>query len=78
MGGTPVRPILGIGALSFRDHLSPFGVNELVRQYAGYFIAAVQSGIRYDIGVEAVKEIVEALREGPGKRPSNAAVDSFP
>ncbi len=76
--GTPIHPILGIGALPFRGHLSPSGVKELVRQYAGYSTATIQSGIRYDIGAGAVKEVVEVLREGLGGRPASDAVDSFP
>lgn len=75
--GTPIHPILGVGALPFRGHLSPSGVKELIRQYAGYSTATIQSGIRYDMGVEAVKEVVHTLREGLGREPKASAAGAF-
>lgn len=68
--GTPIYPIVGVGALPFRGHLSPSGVREFVKQYAGYSTVTVQSGLRYDMGREAVREVIEYLKRGLGRAPS--------
>ncbi len=61
---TRVYPIMGVGALPFRGHLSPWAVEVFKRQYRGYSTATIQSGLRYDQGPEAVAAVVEALRSG--------------
>ncbi len=76
--GINIYPILGVGALPFRGHLSPSGVMEFVRQYSGYSTVTIQSGIRYDMGADDVREVVEVLRDGLGLRPVLDDLDSFP
>ena len=66
---TRVYPILGVGALPFRGHLSPWSVGAFVEQYRGYATATIQSGLRFDQGPEAVRKVVDALRSGLHSRP---------
>ena len=61
---TRVYPILGVGALPFRGHLSPWAVKVFRTQYRGYSTVTIQSGLRYDQGPEAVRKVVNALQEG--------------
>ena len=66
---TRVYPILGVGALPFRGHLSPHAVRAFTTQYPGYRTATIQSGLRYDQGPRAVEAVVKALQDGLAKPP---------
>ena len=70
---TRVYPILGVGALPFRGHLSPWAVEAWRDQYSGYSTATIQSGLRYDQGPRAVARVVAALREGLYRGPRRLA-----
>ncbi len=61
---TRVYPILGVGALPFRGHLSPDAVGAFRAQYRGYRTVTIQSGLRYDHPPEDVKYVVASLKEG--------------
>jgi len=76
--GTPIYPIIGVGALPFRGHLSPSGVDLFIKQYAGYATATIQSGLRFDMGHEAVQKVVSVLRAGLGGRPPHGLLSEFP
>ncbi len=67
--GARVYPILGVGALPFRGHLSPWAVDVWRRQYRGYSTVTIQSGLRYDQGPGAVERVVEGLLEGLHEEP---------
>lgn len=66
--GTPIYPILGVGALPFRGHLSPSGVEAFVKQYAGYATVTIQSGLRYDMGHGAVEKVIRVLKDWLGSQ----------
>jgi phosphoenolpyruvate carboxylase len=61
--GINVYPIIGVGKLPFRGHLSPENVGRFVKEYVGYHTVTIQSGLRYDIGIEGTKRVIECLRE---------------
>ena len=66
---TRVYPIIGVGALPFRGHLSPWAMERWVEQYRGYATVTIQSGLRYDQGPAAVEAVVDRLLEGLHQRP---------
>lgn len=66
---TRAYPIIGVGALPFRGHLAPWSVEKFVEQYPGYYTVTIQSGIRFDLGREAVERTVSVLREGLYSKP---------
>lgn len=66
---TRVHPIMGVGALPFRGHLSPWSVREFVKQYAGYSTVTIQSGLRYDQGPKAVEKVVDELHRNLHAQP---------
>ncbi|HIQ23955.1 MAG TPA: phosphoenolpyruvate carboxylase [Pyrodictium delaneyi] len=66
---TRVHPIMGVGALPFRGHLSPWSVEVFVKQYSGYSTVTIQSGIRYDQGPRAVEKVVSTLLENLHEKP---------
>jgi len=72
---TRVHPIIGVGALPFRGHLSPWSVDIFVKQYRGYSTATIQSGIRYDQGPRAVEKVVNVLLENLHERPRILSAD---
>ena len=67
--GVTVHPILGVGALPFRGHLAPHSVHSWCRQYSGYATATIQSGLRFDMGRDATRRVVEVLREHLHSKP---------
>jgi phosphoenolpyruvate carboxylase len=67
--GIDVMPIFGGGVLPFRGHVSLDNFERLVWEFAGVRTITVQSGLRYDCGSEAARQIAirgrEELSGGP-------------
>jgi phosphoenolpyruvate carboxylase len=61
--GVPVYPIIGVGSMPFRGHLSPSNLDGFLREYGGVYTASIQSGLKYDFPVEDVKHVVDVLNE---------------
>jgi phosphoenolpyruvate carboxylase len=59
--GVPVYPIIGVGSMPFRGHLSPSNVEGFLDEYKGVYTATIQSGLKYDFPVEDVKRVVDVL-----------------
>ncbi len=66
--GIQINPIIGVGKLPFRGHLSPENVLNFAKEYAGYRTVTIQSGLRYDVGVQGVRMVMEGLKEGVNAR----------
>jgi len=60
--GVEIFPILGGGVLPFRGHVSLDNFERLVSDYAGIRTVTVQSGLRYDCGREAARQV--AIKAG--------------
>lgn len=58
-----IYPIIGVGSMPFRGHLSPDNVKRFLLEYKGLATATTQSALRYDYPVEKVKSTVRALNE---------------
>ena len=61
--GIPIYPIIGVGSMPFRGHLSPANVERFLDEYKGVYTATIQSGLKYDFPIEDVKHVVEVLNE---------------
>lgn len=61
--GIPTAPIFGGGALPFRGHVTVENIKNILREYSGVRTITVQSGIRYDHGLEKAKQLVKILRQ---------------
>ncbi|MCW4023107.1 MAG: phosphoenolpyruvate carboxylase [archaeon] len=61
--GVPLYPIVGVGSLPFRGHLSPDNLELFLKEYQGVSTATVQSGLKYDFALGEVKRVVSTLNE---------------
>ena len=58
-----IAPILGLGALPFRGHLSLKNVDRILETYAGIRTFTIQSGMRYDHGTAETRKLAKKLNE---------------
>lgn len=65
-----VYPIIGVGSLPFRGHLSPANLKNYLKEYAGIRTTTVQSALRYDYPMTEAKKTVKALNEGQKAKPN--------
>jgi len=67
----PIYPILGVGSLPFRGHLTPENIENFLKEYSGIKTVTVQSALRYDYPKEKVKRLIRHLRaEIPKTQPT--------
>ena len=66
--GIEIYPIFGGGVLPFRGHVSLENFERLASDFAGVRTVTVQSGLRYDCGSEAARQVaIKAAEELPGR-----------
>ena len=63
----PIYPIIGVGSLPFRGHLSPENVENFVEEYEGVSTTTIQSALRYDYPTNDVKKVISYLNKNLGK-----------
>jgi len=73
--GIDLYPILGVGALPFRGHLTLENVENVLSEYRGARTYTVQSGLRYDHGADKTKRLIERLRSGVNLKPLEYSED---
>jgi phosphoenolpyruvate carboxylase len=56
-----IYPILGVGSMPFRGHLSPENLEGFIRENRGLSTVTVQSALKYDYPLEQVRECVNFL-----------------
>lgn len=61
--GIEVLPVFGGGVLPFRGHVCLDNLERLVSEFAGIRTVTVQSGLRYDCGSEAARQIAIIARD---------------
>ena len=61
--GLPIYPIIGVGSMPFRGHLSPDSLQGFLEEYRGVYTVTVQSALKFDYPKERVKRLVKALNE---------------
>jgi phosphoenolpyruvate carboxylase len=59
----PIYPIIGVGSMPFRGHLSPDNLEGFLDEYKGIYTVTIQSALKYDHPLEDVKRVVEFLNE---------------
>jgi len=61
--GVAVHPILGVGCMPFRGHLSPRNLENFLREYSGLSTVTIQSAFRYDYPPGEVRGAVGLLND---------------
>ncbi|MEM2087384.1 MAG: phosphoenolpyruvate carboxylase [Thermoproteota archaeon] len=65
-----IHPILGVGSMPFRGHLSPANVERFLCEYEGLSTVTIQSSLKYDYPIEQVKNCINVLnRRLPNGQP---------
>ena len=64
-----IYPIIGVGKLPFRGNLSPEAIEEFADTYRWFYTVTIQSGIRFDVGVNAVNKVLTIIRDRTGREP---------
>ncbi|MBC7112767.1 MAG: phosphoenolpyruvate carboxylase [Candidatus Methanomethyliales bacterium] len=59
--GISIHPIIGVGSMPFRGHLSPTNVEKFLEEYKGLSTVTIQSALKYDYPLEEVKTCVSTL-----------------
>jgi phosphoenolpyruvate carboxylase len=59
--GVRVHPIIGVGSMPFRGHLSPTNVGDFLNEYRGLSTVTVQSAFRYDHPLSKVRAAISEL-----------------
>ena len=66
----PIYPILGVGSLPFRGHLTPKNGENVVKEYPGIRTITIQSALRYDYSHSEVTKLISFLKHTlPQHRP---------
>ena len=60
--GVPIFPIIGVGSVPFRGHLTPVNVDRALREYPSVHTFTVQSAFKYDYDSDAVRNGIAQLR----------------
>jgi len=69
--GVECSPIMGVGSLPFRGHLSLENMDNFISEYSGIRTVTIQSGLRHNHGLEDTRKVVRAMKEKlPGSRPA--------
>ena len=69
--GVEMHPIIGVGSMPFRGHLSPTNVENFLDEYRGLSTVTVQSAFRYDYPMAKVRAAVSLLNSRlPDREPA--------
>ncbi|PVU76199.1 phosphoenolpyruvate carboxylase, partial [Acidianus hospitalis] len=67
--GIEIFPIIGVGSLPFRGHLSPKNYENALKEYKGVYTFTIQSAFKYDYDEKEVKEAVQKINENKVEEP---------
>ncbi len=56
-----IFPIIGVGSLPFRGHLSPKNCEYVLREYKGIYTFTIQSAFKYDYDTEESKKAIDYI-----------------
>ncbi|MEM3971927.1 MAG: phosphoenolpyruvate carboxylase [Saccharolobus sp.] len=57
----PIYPIIGVGSLPFRGHLSPENYDKTLEEYKGVYTFTIQSAFKYDYEYEKVQNAIKDI-----------------
>ena len=60
--GVPIFPIIGVGSVPFRGHLTPVNVDRALSEYPSVHTFTVQSAFKYDYDSDTVRNGIAQLR----------------
>jgi phosphoenolpyruvate carboxylase len=58
-----IYPIIGVGSMPFRGHLSPSNMQGFLSEYRGIYTVTIQSALKYDYPLSEVRRVIEALNK---------------
>lgn len=61
--GVKIYPIIGLGSVPFRGHLTPHTVNEVLNEYRGCQTFTIQSAFKYDNPPSEVSRAIEKINK---------------
>ncbi|MEM0216840.1 MAG: phosphoenolpyruvate carboxylase [Candidatus Bathyarchaeia archaeon] len=61
--GVEIFPIIGVGTMPFRGHLTPSNLPNFLEEYSGVYTVTIQSALKYDYPFEETKMLVRTLNE---------------
>ncbi|WP_338603842.1 phosphoenolpyruvate carboxylase [Sulfolobus tengchongensis] len=64
----PIYPIIGVGSLPFRGHLSPENYDRVLEEYKGVYTFTIQSAFKYDYDYEKVRNAISAINNSEVKQ----------
>ncbi len=68
--GVAIHPIIGVGSMPFRGHLSPGNLENFLREYRGLSTVTIQSAFRYDHPIGEVRRAIALLNDSlPNGKP---------
>ncbi|MCX8205585.1 MAG: phosphoenolpyruvate carboxylase, partial [Candidatus Nezhaarchaeota archaeon] len=80
----PIHPLLGVGSMPFRGHLSPNNIERFLDEYIGLSTVTIQSALKYDYPFEQARLCVSILNSrlpngvpSPIDRGTEEALDSI-
>ncbi|AAK42423.1 phosphoenolpyruvate carboxylase [Saccharolobus solfataricus] len=56
-----IYPIIGVGSLPFRGHLSPENYEKVLEEYKGVYTYTIQSAFKYDYDYDKVKSAISSI-----------------
>jgi len=77
LSGVKIYPILGCGALPFRGHMSPENVDNFLKEYRGARTYTIQSGLRYDHGLQETRALIKKMKEAVSTEPLDFDADQL-
>jgi len=75
--GVEVYPIFGGGVLPFRGHMTLENADNFLEEYRGVHTYTIQSGLRYDHGLEKTRALIEKMRSAVDKKPISFDADQL-
>jgi len=61
--GTKIAPIIGVGTLPFRGHLTPENLDNFTKEYAGIKTVTIQSALKYDYKERKTRFLISKLKK---------------
>ena len=68
--GIPLYPIVGVGAVPFRGHLSPINVARVLNEYPSTQTFTIQSAFKYDYDKETVRAGIQQIMSHQRREPT--------
>ena len=67
--GVEVYPMFGGGSLPFRGHITLENADHFLEEYRGVHTYTIQSGLRYDHGLNKTRALIEKMKSAARKEP---------